>query len=105
VRATDSLKVRFGIVLSGDKVIASDEVAASLLKAEPTAVAVEMEGAGVAAAVQDTLTQNEFMMIRGIVDLANETKREQAAAWIDATCDAVAAFTLATAFRATMQGF
>lgn len=102
VQGAERPTVRLGVVLSGDKVIASDDVSMSLLRAVPPAVAIEMEGAGVAAAVQDTSTQNAFIMIRGIVDLANEAKREQAAVWIDRTCDAVAAFTLATAYRATM---
>jgi nucleoside phosphorylase len=95
--------VNFGVVLSGDKVIASDEVVASLLDAEPSADAVEMEGAGVAAAARSTRTQTELIMIRGVVDLANEAKREHAATWGDRACDAVAAYMLATAYRATAE--
>jgi adenosylhomocysteine nucleosidase len=101
VPAGERPNVRLGIVMSGDKVIASEAVVASLLEIEPTAVAVEMEGAGVAAAVQETPLQNAFIMIRGIVDLANEGKREDAATWGDRACDAAATFMLAMAYRAT----
>jgi nucleoside phosphorylase len=95
----DRPHLHFGSVLSGDKVVASADFVADLLAQEPSALGVEMEGAGVAAAVarEDHLVR--FLMIRGVVDLANEQKREDSRAWLERTCDAVASFALATLFK------
>jgi nucleoside phosphorylase len=92
--------VHIGPILSGDKVIASEIVAASLLLQDPSLLGVEMEGSGVAMAASRARRFVRFLMIRGIVDLANDRKREDAQVWRDRTCEAVASFTLATLLQA-----
>lgn len=89
-------KLHFGPMLSGDKVIASKTVADFLLGHQPLALGVEMEGAGVAAAAAYDGRRVKFLMIRGIVDMANNRKRDDAEMWLTRTCDAVALFTIAT---------
>jgi len=88
--------LHFGAVLSGDKVIASPRASSSLLQRVPAALGVEMEGAGAAMAASRTVPPAKFLMIRGIVDLANEDKRRDAELWTDETCDRLASFTAAT---------
>jgi len=92
--------VHFGPVLSGDKVIASEKVAATFLEKVPGLIGVEMEGAGVAAAVSRRGGGVRFLMIRGVVDLANSHKRYDSSTWRDRACDSAAAFTLMTAVQA-----
>jgi len=87
--------VHIGSIMSGDKVIASDRLVASLLLQDPSVLGVEMEGAGVATAVSRASSFVRFLMIRGIVDLANDRKREDSRIWLNSTCEAVASFTLA----------
>lgn len=89
-------KLHFGPMLSGDKVIASKKVADFLLGHQPSALGVEMEGGGVAAAAAYDWRRVRFLMIRGIVDMANNRKRDDAEMWLSRTCDAVALFTIAT---------
>jgi nucleoside phosphorylase len=92
--------VHFGPVLSCDKVVASSVLVSSLLDVNPEFLGVEMEGAGVAAAVSRSSVQPQFLMIRGVVDFANDQKREDAAAWTERACATVARFTVATAIAA-----
>ncbi|WP_305788797.1 5'-methylthioadenosine/S-adenosylhomocysteine nucleosidase family protein [Symbioplanes lichenis] len=90
-------RVRFGRVMSGDKVIASPEAISRLGATATDALGVEMEGAGAAAAVARAAPHTGFLMIRGVVDLANSSKRIDAARWGRPVCDALAEFTMATA--------
>jgi nucleoside phosphorylase len=67
-------RILVGPVASGDKVVddRSDAFFAEVLKSRPKLIAVEMEGAGVAAAIQDARELNQpvgFGMIRGISDI------------------------------------
>lgn len=96
--------VHFGTVLSGDKVVASQKAISSLMRVSQDALGVEMEGAGVAAAIARSATDIGFLMIRGVVDLANSRKREDAERWIDHACDTVAALTITTAVYAVKSG-
>jgi nucleoside phosphorylase len=69
-----SPKIMIGNVASGDKVVddPTDSFFASIMDSRPKAIAVEMEGAGVAAAIQDAREMQRavsFGMIRGISDL------------------------------------
>jgi nucleoside phosphorylase len=89
-------RLHFGTVLSGDKVVASAEVVSSFLERDPRALGVEMEGAGVAAAAVRSGRELGFLMIRGVVDLANRNKRDDADIWLDCACDAAAMFAFAT---------
>lgn len=88
--------LHFGTVLSGDKVVASPQAYRALLQRVPAALGVEMEGAGAATAALCTDPVARFLMIRGIVDLANEDKRRDAELWLDVTCSRLASFTAAT---------
>ena len=67
-------RILVGAVASGDKVVddPTDEFFASVMKSRPKLQAVEMEGAGTAAAIQDAremLQAVSFGMIRGISDI------------------------------------
>lgn len=93
---SDPPRLHFGPMLSGDKVVASKSAADFLLKRQPSVLGVEMEGGGVAAAAAYDGHRIRFLMIRGIVDMANNRKREDAEVWLSRTCDAVALFTIAT---------
>jgi nucleoside phosphorylase len=69
-----SPKIVIGNVASGDKVVddPTDSFFASIMSSRPKVIAVEMEGAGAAAAIQDareTQRAVSFGMIRGISDL------------------------------------
>lgn len=95
IRPGDSIpKVHFGPILSGDKVIASTEIATDLLKIDASALGVEMEGGGVAAAVGRAGPEIDLLMVRGVADLANSNKRADAEIWTEYACDAAAALTL-----------
>ncbi|GAA3346139.1 hypothetical protein GCM10020358_55970 [Amorphoplanes nipponensis] len=87
--------VHFGTVLSGDKVIASSTLVANFLRENERLIGVEMEGAGVAAALARYPIPVPFLMIRGVVDYANDDKREQSRVWLTDACAATAAFTFA----------
>jgi len=69
-----SAKVHFAPILSGEKIIASNLAARDLQGLRSDAIGVEMEGAGVALAAQETET--DFLMIRGVSDFANERKSD-----------------------------
>lgn len=69
-----SPKIVIGNIASGDKVVddPTDSFFASIMSSRPKAIAVEMEGAGAAAAIQDAREMQRavsFGMIRGISDL------------------------------------
>lgn len=69
--------IHVGHVASGDKVVddRSDAFFQAVMDSRPTVIAVEMEGAGVAAAIQDARElqrQVGFGMIRGISDVPRE---------------------------------
>lgn len=70
-------RIVVGKVASGDKVVddPTDAFFASVMRSQPQLRAVEMEGAGAAAAIQDareTRRTVRFSMIRGISDLPRE---------------------------------
>jgi len=83
-------QVHFGPVLSGDKIVASKAAVDALLKLRPDALAVEMEGGGVALAA--AMSSVPFLMIRGVVDYADEKKRQDAEQWSKPVCETVALF-------------
>jgi nucleoside phosphorylase len=99
--------IKVGPVASGDKVIddVTNEFFQSVLKAFPRLMAVEMEGAGAAAAIQDVREAGKtvgFAMIRGISDMprteesksgrpiSDQTKERDA--WKQFASDAAASF-------------
>lgn len=89
------------LVLSGDKVFADKEALTKHLRAYPRAIGVEMEAAGVGAALRLCAPKPPFVMIRAISDLADEGKATNATpgqkanqeAWRNYACHVAAAFT------------
>lgn len=95
------LRVRTGGVASGNKVVDSvdDAFFASVLKAWPRLIAVEMEGAGAAFAIETLRSQGRevgLAMVRGISDMpgvgVGKAERE---AWRDFAAEAAAKLLLA----------
>jgi nucleoside phosphorylase len=68
--------VHFGVVMSGNKVIANIETATKLLSFWRRALAVEMEGAGVGAALYHHNSSTPFTLIKGICDRADSSKND-----------------------------
>jgi len=70
-----SPKAMSGLILSGEKLLGDEnsELLNSLLEKHDKALAVEMEGAGVARAMyeESTRSKTEFLAIRGISDFCN----------------------------------
>ncbi|MCQ3930843.1 MAG: hypothetical protein DPW16_10325 [Chloroflexi bacterium] len=73
---TISPKVHVGVVLSGNKVIADENVAYTLRSVWNRALAVEMESAGIAAAIYQTPHSPSFIIIKGICDYADSSKND-----------------------------
>lgn len=69
-------KVHFGVVMSGNKVIANADAAKNLLSFWRRALAVEMEGAGVGAALHHHNSSIPFTLIKGICDRADSSKND-----------------------------
>lgn len=69
-------KVHFGLMLSGEKLIADQEFRDWLLEIEPEAIGGEMEGAGLFSAVyQDKV---DWIITKGICDWADGNKNDEA---------------------------
>ena len=69
-------KVRFGLVLSGEKLVNDLAFRTSLLKLEPEAVGGEMEGAGLYAAASDKKV--DWILVKAICDWADGDKDDKA---------------------------
>lgn len=67
-------KVWFGLVLSGEKLVANKAFRSELLAIEPEAVGGDMEGAGLYSAASDAKT--DWILVKGICDWADETKHD-----------------------------
>lgn len=68
-------RIRFGTVLSGEKVVADAVTAADLRRSWPKAVAIEMESYGSALAIYRH--GGRFLMIKGVSDLADANKDDR----------------------------
>lgn len=71
-------KVRFGLILSGEKLVDNLEFRQEVLELEPEAVGGEMEGAGLYSAAQGSKT--DWILVKGICDWADgkkETNRDE----------------------------
>jgi 5'-methylthioadenosine/S-adenosylhomocysteine nucleosidase len=84
-------QVHFGPIASGEKIIADEVSVARLVKDCPELLAVAMEGAGVARAVQHK-EGTHFIEIRGISDFADPQKNDE---WQAYAANAAAAFLMA----------
>jgi nucleoside phosphorylase/ActR/RegA family two-component response regulator len=85
---TDS-KAHIGLVLSGNKVIADEKTAGALTSVWKRAYALEMEAAGIAAALYQYQERVAFLMIKGICDRADSHKGDD---WQAYAAEAAAAF-------------
>ncbi|WP_203993998.1 5'-methylthioadenosine/S-adenosylhomocysteine nucleosidase [Virgisporangium aurantiacum] len=87
-------RIRFGTVLSGEKVIADAESAADLRQSWPKAVAIEMESYGSALAMYRH--GGRFLMVKGVSDLADANKDDR---WRAYAAEGAAQFTRAVLRR------
>ena len=90
---SDQSKRHAGIIASGGDVVASRQVISTYKKDHPKLLGVEMEGAGVAAALFGSKLKPGFLMIRGVSDLADaEGNKEMKARWRAYARDVAAAY-------------
>jgi nucleoside phosphorylase len=83
-----------GPIASGDKVIAFQDTLTQYRDTWPKLIGVEMEAAGAASAVFNTVQPPGFFMIRGVSDLANAKKgTRNVDKWRSYACDVAAAYT------------
>jgi KAP family P-loop domain len=96
VRGT--VKVHIGPLASGDKILVSGGETASLLnnllEQWPSLNGVEMEGSGVAAAINEIASPPAFLMIRAVADIVGDSKEDIPGEWRTYAVAAVAAFTI-----------
>jgi nucleoside phosphorylase len=85
-------KVHFGVVASGEKVIADVGLIKELKSSWSRLVGVEMEGFGAALAAYEADTIPGMLMVRGICDWADSSKND---AWQEYAADVAASFTVA----------
>jgi nucleoside phosphorylase len=69
--------VRFGVVLSGEKLIDNVDFRDDIVSLEPEAIGGEMEGAGAYAAAHDR--NKEWIVVKAVCDWADGKKRHQKA--------------------------
>lgn len=91
-----SPKCHIGTILTGDKVIAVDDVLAKYASMWPKLIGVEMEAGGAVVAAFQTVNAPGFFMVRGVSDLANAKKSTaRVKGWRPYACDVAAAYTIA----------
>lgn len=66
--------VHLGLILSGEKLADDQDILNAMLKEEPRAIGIEMEGAGLYVAADRR--KCDWLLIKGISDWANGTKRD-----------------------------
>jgi nucleoside phosphorylase len=69
--------LHFGPIASGEKVIADRDAVEYLRELQPKLAAIEMEGAGVAAAALGAVRRVGFLVIRGLCDFADAAKDDR----------------------------
>ena len=88
-------KRHIGPIISGDKVIASSEVLKQYRTIWSKLIGVEMEGGGVAVASFQAVKPLEFLMVRGVSDLADEQKgTPKVEKWRAYACHVAAAYAI-----------
>lgn len=88
-------QVHYGIVFTGDKVIAND-LLSEYQRTWDCLIGVEMEAGGTALAAFQAPGAPGFFMIRGVSDLADPTKNTKLVEkWRAYACDVAASFTIA----------
>lgn len=71
-------KIGWGVVATGDKVVAAERVLKSYAKTYPQLDGIEMEAGGVAAAAFSSVPSPGFFMVRGVSDMADSRKNKPA---------------------------
>ena len=84
-------QVFFGVIASGEKVIADEERASELKKVHSKILAIDMESYGVGDAAARVPNRPRFIAIRGISDFADSNKNDD---WQKYAADSAAAFTV-----------
>ena len=84
-------QVFFGVIASGEKVIADEERASELKKVHSKILAIDMESYGVGDAAARAPNRPRFIAIRGISDFADSNKNDD---WQKYAADSAAAFTV-----------
>jgi len=81
INKLDEVKVKSGLVCSGDSFIGSDEAANNIKTLFPNMKAVEMEGAAIAQVCH--LMDTPFVVIRSLSDIAGKTSTMSFEAYLD----------------------
>jgi nucleoside phosphorylase len=86
-------RVLYGPVASGNNVVAGGDEFTRMLGSWPKLIGVEMEAAGVAAAVSESTDHPGFFMVRGVSDNADARKDSPAVvSWREYACDVAATY-------------
>ncbi|MBC8449437.1 MAG: tetratricopeptide repeat protein [Chloroflexi bacterium] len=88
----DEAKIRFGLILSGDKLVDNEDFRGQLLEFEPEAIGGEMEGAGLYVACQDKKV--DWILVKAICDWADGQKAKDKNARQQTAAQNAAAFVL-----------
>lgn len=92
---TGAPEVRFGVVASGNTVIADAGVVEEYKKAWPMLVGVEMEAGGVCLAATQSAPPSRFFMVRCVSDLADAEKDDdRVLRWWPYACRVAAAYAI-----------
>jgi nucleoside phosphorylase len=86
-----SPKVHYGVVASGEKVVADSHLMAELASSWSRLVAIEMEAYGTALAANQASNPPGVLMVKSLCDWADESKNDN---WQEYAADAAASFTI-----------
>jgi nucleoside phosphorylase len=85
-------RVHFGTVLTGSKVVADEDMVASLKTTWTQAIGLEMEGGGVAAAAYQHHLRPSMLIVKGVCDRATNAKNDK---WQAYAADAAGRYAMA----------
>jgi nucleoside phosphorylase len=84
-------RVHYGVVASGEKVVADSHLMAELASSWSRLVAIEMEAYGTALAANQASNPPGVLMVKSLCDWADESKNDH---WQEYAADAAASFTI-----------
>ena len=84
--------VHFGVVASGEKVVADENLVKELQSSWSQLIGIEMEGYGVGLAAFEAETVPGMLLVKGICDWADASKKDE---WQEYAADITAAFIVA----------
>lgn len=93
-------KVHFGVVASGEKVVADKDLTSELQSSWSQLVGVEMEGYGASLAAFEAETAPGMLLVKGICDWADSSKNDE---WQEYAADIAAAFVVALLRRVILS--